>query len=246
MDLILEGTLILDVLATPLDYITSDGNVQLELLPSLFENIAEVLFEGYDVVVCDCEGEEHSYAFAEIEFYYHKKGVVDGNLFRCAYPRTCEAGKFLFNDSGVDLCFESNADIDDYYFGGILIRSLIDKDNQIIGGPGRCANELDFHCRKDGAPQLRKRKKVEVKINKTIRQGIDCDVDKDGHAIENFCYYIDRPKEAWTRTKVALVMTKDCNFKGYKRKKVTYTYADNPTTNRAKKIVDKRNKKQNL
>ena len=153
MNKIKEITELRAVLENPLDYIdSSDKEDIISQIPNLFRKIAELLFERYDIFICDSKGKEHFYSFAEIEFYYHMKDVLNRDVDNCVYPRTCEAGKFLWHDTGVDICFKSECDIENYYFGGILIRSLIDKDSkQIVGGPGRCANELAFLC-KAGAP----------------------------------------------------------------------------------------------
>lgn len=206
--------------------------------------IAKELFENYDIHICDSKGSDHFYSFAEIEFYYHKKGILEREVDNCAYPRTCEAGKFLWHDTGVDICFKSEADIDDYYFGGILIRSLIDKaDKQTIGGPGRCANELAFLCKAGETPQLYPKKNEPVELGNTIRQGISCDVDEDGNAIVKYCYFIVDPKITWKRTKQILKMGSD--FKEYKRAKVTYYYPDNPIDRLEKKGWRKRKRKNN-
>ena len=142
------------VLENPLGFIDStDSKEIINQIPNLFKEIAKVLFERYDILIYDSKGEAHYYSFAEVEFYYHKKGVLNRDVDNCVYPRTCEAGKFLWHDTGVDICFKSECDIENYYFGGILIRSLIEKEsNQIIGGPGRCANELAFLCRVGDTP----------------------------------------------------------------------------------------------
>ena len=124
-----EATELRAVLENPLDFIDStDREEIISQIPDLFRKIAEMLFERYDILICDSKGKEHFYSFAEIEFYYHKKGILDRDVDNCVYPRTCEAGKFLWHDTGVDICFKSECDIENYYFGGILIRSLIDKD----------------------------------------------------------------------------------------------------------------------
>lgn len=254
------------VLENPLGFIDStDSKEIINQIPNLFKEIAKVLFERYDILIYDSKGEAHYYSFAEVEFYYHKKGVLNRDVDNCVYPRTCEAGKFLWHDTGVDICFKSECDIEDYYFGGILIRSLIDKkDNQIIGGPGRCANELAFLCRVGDTPHLVPKKKEEKIVCesilckdretpqecpmkkeknivcKTIRQGIDCDVNKDGKAIVEYCYFIRMENGNWNRTKEILKMKSS----EYKRENVTYRYPDNPESNRIEKLMKKRMEKE--
>ena len=187
------------------------------------------------------------YSFAEIEFYYHKKGVLNRDVDNCVYPRTCEAGKFLWHDTGVDICFKSECDIENYYFGGILIRSLIDKESkQIIGGPVRCANELAFLCKAGKTPHLRPKKEIDdtIILYHTIRQGIDCDVDKDGKAKVNYCYFIKMKDRNWNRNKNILKMKSD--YSGYMEEIVTYRYSDNPESNRIEKLMKKRKDKEKI
>lgn len=224
------------VLENPLGFIDStDSKEIINQIPNLFKEIAKVLFERYDILIYDSKGEAHYYSFAEVEFYYHKKGVLNRDVDNCVYPRTCEAGKFLWHDTGVDICFKSECDIENYYFGGILIRSLIKKEsNQIIGGPGRCANELAFLCKAGESPHLYpKGKKEKVDLYQTIRQGIGCDVDKDGKTAKvKFCYFIKMKNRNWNRTKEVIKMKSD--FSGYIREKVTFRYPNNPENRDAK------------
>lgn len=230
------------VLENPLDFIDSKNKKEIiRQIPNLYKAIAKKLFEEYDILIYDSKGIEHYYSFAEIEFYYHKKGMLNRDVDNCVYPRTCEAGKFLWHDTGVDICFKSECDIEDYYFGGILIRSLIDKkDNQIIGGPGRCANELAFLCRAGDTPHLcPKGKKEEVNICQTYRQGISCDVK----AKVEYCYFIKMKDRNWNRIKEIIKMYS--NFSGYIREKVTYRYPNNPE-NRDEKLKGKREDKEKI
>jgi hypothetical protein len=227
------------VLENPLGFITStDKEEIINQISNLFYEIAKMLFERYDILIYDNKGKEHYYSFAEVEFYYHKKGILDRDVDNCVYPRTCEAEKFLWHDTGVDICFKSECDIEDYYFGGILIRSLIDNDNkQIIGGPGRCANELAFLCRAGETPQLHLKKNVQqVKLFQTVRQGIKCDVDKDGKAKVKYCYFIEMKDRNWNRTEETIKMKSD--FSGYIKETVTFRYPDNPE-NRDEKLKEK-------
>jgi hypothetical protein len=256
-----DTTVLRAVLENPLDFIDSTDTEEIKIkISNLFNKIARMLFERYDILIWDSKGKEHYYSFAEVEFYYHKKGILDRDVDNCVYPRTCEAGKFLWHDTGVDICFKSECDIENYYFGGILIRSLIEKEsNQIIGGPGRCANELAFLCRVGDTPHLVPKKKEEKIVCesvlcedgdtcskkkeenivcKTIRQGIDCDVDIDGKAKVEYCYFIRMKDGNWNRMKEVIKMNSD--FKGYERKKVTFRYSDNPESNRIEKLMKKR------
>jgi hypothetical protein len=234
-----------DVLENPLVFVDSpDREEIITQIPNLFKEIAKVLFERYDILIYDSKGKEHYYSFAEVEFYYHKKDVLNRDVDNCVYPRTCEAGKFLWHDTGVDICFKSECDIEDYYFGGILIRSLIDKDSkQIIGGPGRCANELAFLCKAGDTPHLYPKniKDDAIVLCQTVRQGIDCDVDKDGKAKVEYCYFIRMKDGKWNQRKVKIKMKSD--FCGYIREKVTINYTDNPESDRIGKLMKKRMEK---
>ena len=231
-----DTTVLRAVLENPLDFIDSTDTEEIKIkISNLFNKIARMLFERYDILIWDSKGKEHYYSFAEVEFYYHKKGILDRDVDNCVYPRTCEAGKFLWHDTGVDICFKSECDIENYYFGGILIRSLIEKEsNQIIGGPGRCANEFAFLCKAGESPHLYpKVKKEEVDLYQTIRQGVGCDVDKDGKTAKvKFCYFIKMKNRNWNRTKEVIKMKSD--FSGYIREKVTFRYPNNPENRDAK------------
>ena len=118
---------------------------------------------------------------------------------------------------------------------GELNYDFIEKEsNQIIGGPGRCANELAFLCKAGESPHLYpKVKKEKVDLYQTIRQGIGCDVDKDGKTAKvKFCYFIKMKNRNWNRTKEVIKMKSD--FSGYIREKVTFRYPNNPENRDAK------------
>ena len=243
MDKIKDFTNLKDVLDNPLSFINTDDKEEIcRLIPDLYKKIAKMLFEKYDIRIYDSKGEKHLYSFAEVEFYYHKEGILDRDVDNCVYPRTCDAEKFLWHDTGVDICFKSDTDIDDFYFGGILIRSLIDNKNGcIIGGPGRCANELAFSIKAGDTPQLcLKEEEIKVELCSTIRQGIDCDVDKNGKAKVEYCYFISQKN--WSRKKTAL--KKNSDFSGYVREMVYNNYNENPQSNRIEKLMKSRMKKK--
>lgn len=104
-----------------------------------FGSLAEKIIKNYCIKCGDKE-----YRFAEIEFYYYDKDVLNEEWNRKTYPRTAKPGQLFFHYSGVDICFGSS--IEDGYFGGILIRSLYDeKENRYITGPLLCMNEILNH-----------------------------------------------------------------------------------------------------
>ena len=92
------------------------------------------------------------YAIEEIEFYlYH-----DSHRDIITYPRNCEAGRWFFHASGVDIAFESHVEMKineknvckphltrTAFFGGILIRAISETASGIhIKGPMKVVDEL--------------------------------------------------------------------------------------------------------
>lgn len=97
---------------------------------NFFEKIAIVLMNDFVITK-----KENQYQIVEIEFYLFTPEHPD----IITYPRSTEAGKWFFHQSGVDLTFLSKQDI----FGGILIRGLKDlKSGKLILGPLKCAKCL--------------------------------------------------------------------------------------------------------
>lgn len=91
------------------------------------------------------------YFLVNIEFYFCNKYHPD----IITYPRELEEGKWFFHQSGIDLTFKSsyspydgdNKTVDitkDYFFGGILIREILKKNNMevLLDGPYKCEWEL--------------------------------------------------------------------------------------------------------
>ena len=102
------------------------------------ENIAKILMNEYYI-----SNGTHLYRPLEIEFYIYLKDI-NKNEKRHAdehvYPRTAEAARIFFHQSGMDICFSSS--MEDGYFGGILIRALEREDGENFGGPRICAYEV--------------------------------------------------------------------------------------------------------
>ena len=120
-----------------------------EKLVNKFEEIAKDIMTNYII-----KKGNTTYEFLEIEFYYFSNNHHD----LITYPRKAEAGEWFFHASGVDICFDSNVQLDekdkiiegqdenDIYFGGILIRSLKKTDDEgnikYITGPQKCCYDL--------------------------------------------------------------------------------------------------------
>ena len=82
---------------------------------------------------------DKEYEIIEAEFYYYSPSHPDITV----YKRHMDGGRFFFHQSGLDITFKSdikniNGKIDSQksYFGGILIRALRQRDNNMfILGP---------------------------------------------------------------------------------------------------------------
>ena len=115
-----------------------------------FEQIAKMLFESFAI-----QKGEKKYLFKEIEFYFYNKNHRD----IITHPRVSKPLYWYVNDfGGIDLNFISSIKrvnrvnskgknvmkyvLDDSaYFGGILIRQLIEKESgEILKGPLACAD----------------------------------------------------------------------------------------------------------
>lgn len=138
-----------------------------EEIKKRFETLANELLMNYQIK----KGND-SYKFLEIEFYYCTKGHLD----LMTYPRNADAGMWFFHNSGVDITFKSTTNsvndmVDtsgDFYFGGILVRSLRKNDKEVICGPLNCVDDLfdKFSClRADGAFLVQEKKNTEIEIS---------------------------------------------------------------------------------
>ncbi|MCR5453474.1 MAG: hypothetical protein K6F33_00605 [Bacteroidales bacterium] len=92
-------------------------------------DIAKNLFCNYGI---KCG--EKIFRFAEIEFYYYEKGKWEEDWNKVTYPRNnYEAGELFFHLSGMDICFDSS--FVKRRFGGILVRSIVGVNRELIAGP---------------------------------------------------------------------------------------------------------------
>lgn len=135
------------LLTNPFDGLEKDG------FKKKCETIAKSLFCNYCI---NCDGIK--FFFAEVEFYYWHKKNWNEKWNRVTYPRICAAGTLFYHLSGIDICFNSyynEEELDkDAMFGGILIRSIRDEENNIIAGPWNCMLKLLNACRGGNMPKI--------------------------------------------------------------------------------------------
>lgn len=148
-----------ELLQEPLEDLNS-CNVQIT-----FAMIARNLFNNCYIGCRDVE-----YYFAEIEFYYYDKEQCLGSNAEqykwqlITYARSDKkVGDFLYHLSGIDICFDSRIDSDCVRFGGILIRSIKDKNDKVVAaGPYTCRDFILNECCKKAMsiPKLGVREKL--------------------------------------------------------------------------------------
>ena len=132
------------------ELMTLNANMNTLEIESRFDHIAQILFSKFAV-----KKGGQIFMFKDIEFYFYNQNHKD----IITHPRNSEALYWYVNDfGGIDINMSSNVGTnltsdnkeiytlsDNDYFGGILIRQLIDKDNRkVTNGPWACA-EL-FRC----------------------------------------------------------------------------------------------------
>lgn len=153
-------------------------------LTEQFRRIADLLFRGYGV---KCG--EKCYRFAEVEFYYFRKGAFENDCNRVTYPRTKNCGEFFYHLSGVDICFDSDFTKPNAEFGGILIRSLVeDNERALVFGPLTCKNEMLNNCEHDMPVLYELDKEYECRLGATNRYGINL---KDEN-VRKHCFFDER------------------------------------------------------
>lgn len=164
------------------------------------KGIESVFSEIANCLICDycIKTDTKIFRFAEIEFYYFKRGEWDQEWNSVTYPRNKNAGELFFHYSGVDICFQTHLDGEGGYidFGGILIRSLIEIDEnrrpqQLHAGPQYCANLMLNACN-DTLPKLDVAEGINCEIKTAIRFGIEkAEREREEKADFNLCFYID-------------------------------------------------------
>ena len=159
-----------------------------------FSKIAKSLFCNYCI-----KTDTKIFRFAEIEFYYYKKDLWDQEWNRVTYPRNKDAGELFFHYSGVDICFQTHLDDKGGYleFGGILIRSLIELDDNgalqhLHAGPQYCANVMLNSCNCK-LPQLDVVDEINCEMKSAVRFGIEKNKREHEEKDEfKLCFYIDQ------------------------------------------------------
>ena len=178
-----------ELLQEPLEDLNS-CNVQIT-----FAMIARNLFNNCYIGCGDVE-----YYFAEIEFYYYDKEQCLGSNAEqykwqlITYARSDKkVGDFLYHLSGIDICFDSRIDSDCVRFGGILIRSIKDKNDKVVAaGPYTCRDFILNECCKKAMsiPKLGVREKLSditpIAIYRYISAN-DLKIDKDLEL--KLCFY---------------------------------------------------------
>ncbi len=157
-----------------------------------FANLAESLMRNFRIK----KGEDQLYWITDLEFYIY----TDSHRDIITYPRNCEAGRWFFHASGVDISFESEVRMEPHpnthkqkpyldktaVFGGILIRGIIDNDGTLpINGPMNVCDALfdQFNAfgTLDNFPQIKEAsipRNVQVVPDKKGRYGLNNDPEK--------------------------------------------------------------------
>lgn len=171
-------------------------------------DIANTLFSDYCI---NCNGKE--FYFAEIEFYYWDKDNWNEKWNRITYSRDgYKAGTLFFHISGFDICFESY--YDNAKFGGILIRTIINDNNEIYAGPLNCKDIILNSCGIGNMPLLKrmggKRKWIpNVKPTNRLLGKEDMKNNIDGNL--NLCFYDSNiPINNWNLEKKRYDKAKGC------------------------------------
>lgn len=173
-------------------------------------DIANTLFSDYCI---NCNGKE--FYFAEIEFYYWEKRKWNEKWNRVTYPRDgYKAGTLFFHLSGFDICFES------YYgeakFGGILVRCIMDENNEVIAGPLNCKDIILNSCGIGNMPLLKRMEKKrkwipEVKPTNRLLGKEDLNNNIDGSL--NLCFYDSKISiDDWNPKKKRFDKDKGCEI----------------------------------
>ena len=162
--------------------VLSDPQSLLDAPKGKFLGLANYLMNNFQI-----EKGDKLYWMTDIEFYVY----TDSHRDIITYPRNCEAGRWFFHPSGVDITFKSKVDFKEHpkkhqlmpfltkdaVFGGILIRGIIPASEgaSSIDGPMKVCDELfdqfDAFAMPDDFPRI-----VAAKESR----GVQATPDKEG------------------------------------------------------------------
>ena len=197
-----------------------------------FDDLAKALMSKYVIKKGNV-----IYEFAEIEFYLFHNGQNE-HIDTSVYPRECKAGTLFYHYSGVDIAFETCINESNVTFGGILIRSLVKKndpktDGEIIAGPLRCKDELLNGEGPIEITALQTPIDIDSELWKCRRQG----VSRGGKQEKLYRYYRNRDKGDWDRKpERMLYIKKDEKITVVKTPK-TETYSGAPNESHMPELV---------
>lgn len=180
-----------ELLGNPFEGLTNDE------IQKKCANIAKELFNNYCIKCKDSE-----YYFTEIEFYYYEKSKRKEEWTKVTYPRDGYSAKELcFHTSGIDICFDSF--YDNARFGGILIRSIMDKNDNIIAGPWNCMLQILKACKGGGMPTIEESQRTNYtpNIKTTYRALGEKDMVAEKKSSLSLCFYDAIPADKWNFVK---------------------------------------------
>ena len=178
----------------------SDPKALVSNLEEEFANLAKSLMTNFQIKKGD-----NRYWVNEVEFYL----FTDDHQDIITYPRRCEAGKWFFHASGVDITFKSSFPNETSetlkqkpflakgaVFGGVLIREIVPVDDpkRKIFGPIKVCDELFDQF--DAFGELKHFPEIvpageerEVKLEKGLaRKGFSSDDEKKVQSILKYNY----------------------------------------------------------
>lgn len=181
---------------------------------SLFPNPEQNFLDFAKNLMCNFQIKkgDKRYWMTDIEFYIY----TDSHRDIITYPRNCEAGRWFFHASGVDISFESKVRIEPHpktqkqmpyldktaVFGGILIRGIVldsESDNPISGPMNVCDalfDQFNAFDAPDNFPQIKEAsipRNVQVLCDEKGRYGLNKDPEKKVKSILYNYSGIDEP-----------------------------------------------------
>lgn len=160
----------------------------------VFQTIANELFTNF----CIKQGEDVTYKFLEVEFYYHSPKhkddkEKDGKMETFVYRRNADRhGVFFLHDSGVDMCFANKGES----YGGILIRSLLriekGRKEMVVTGPWDCCDALFNYTDGERFPIIQRMDEPLETVKPKATRRYNADKANAVMADELYCFYDDR------------------------------------------------------